>query len=66
MTTKLLQLRPCKAMVVCALKQYDPTARIRFCNQIRMSVHDAKVNPHLVFFFDEACFSLPRKVDSQN
>jgi hypothetical protein len=53
-------------MAVRALKEYDPIARIRFCNQIRKSAHDAKVDPHLVFFFDKVCFSSPRKVDSQN
>ena len=65
-TTKSLQLRFCKEMAVRALKEHNPTARIRFCNQIRKSVHDAKVNQHLVFFFDEACFSLRGKVNSQN
>lgn len=65
-TTELLQLRVCKAIAARALKEHDPTARVRFCNQIRKSVHDAKVDPHLVLFFDEACFSLPGKENSQN
>jgi len=53
-------------MAARTLKEHDRTARIRFCNQIRKSVHDAKLDPHLVFYFDEACFSLPGKVNSQN
>jgi hypothetical protein len=57
--TKLLQLRPCKETAVRALKEHDPMARIRFGNQIRKSVHDAEVDPHLVFFSDKACFPLP-------
>jgi len=66
MTTKLLELRPCKTMAVRVLKEHDPIAEIRFCKQIRKSVHDAKIDPHLVFFFDDACFSLPGEVISQN
>jgi len=29
------------------------------------SVHDAEIDPHLVFLFDEARFSLPGEVNSQ-
>ena len=53
-------------MAVHVLKEHDPTARVRFCNQIRSSVHDVKVDPNFMFFFDEACFSLPGKANSQN
>jgi hypothetical protein len=51
-------------MAVRDSKEHEPIARIRFCNQIRESVHDAEVDPH--FFSDEACFSLPGEVNSQN
>jgi hypothetical protein len=38
--TKLLLLRPCKTLVVDGLREYDPVARIQFCNWFRQSVYD--------------------------
>jgi rhamnose utilization protein RhaD (predicted bifunctional aldolase and dehydrogenase) len=38
--TKVLQLRPSKATVVHALKEYDPVAGIHSCNQFLQSVDD--------------------------
>jgi hypothetical protein len=43
--TKLLQLRPCKATVVHALKEHVLLARIHFCNQFLQSVHN-EAEPH--------------------
>jgi hypothetical protein len=42
---KLIQLQPCKAMLVHALKEHDPVARIHFCNRFLPSVHDGEVDP---------------------
>jgi hypothetical protein len=64
--TKLLKLRPYKTKVVYALKEHDPVARIHFYNWFLQSVHDGEVDPQLVFFSDEAWFSLRGHVNSQN
>jgi len=39
-STKLLLLRPCKTLVVDGLQEYDPVAKIHFCNWFRQSVYD--------------------------
>jgi hypothetical protein len=53
-------------MVVHALKEHDPVRRIRFCDWFLQSVLDGEVDPQLVFFSDEAWFSLRGKMNSQN
>jgi hypothetical protein len=64
--TKLLKLQPHKTMVVHALKEHDPVARINFCDWFLRSVHDGEADRQLVFFSDEAWFSLCGEVNSQN
>jgi hypothetical protein len=56
--TNLLQLWSCKTLIVHALKEHDPVARIHFCNWFLRSVYDGEVDPQLVFFLNEAWFSL--------
>jgi hypothetical protein len=53
-------------MVVHALKENDPIVRTIFCNWFLRSVHDGEMDPHLVFFPNEAWFSLRGEVNSQN
>jgi hypothetical protein len=48
------------------LKEHNPVVRINFCNWFHRSVHDGEVDPQLVFFSDEAWFSLCGEVISQN
>jgi len=48
---KLLQMQPCKTMVVHALKEHDLVGRLYFYSQFLQSVNDGEVEPHLVFFF---------------
>jgi hypothetical protein len=55
-----------KTTLVYALKEHDPIARIHFCNWFLQSVHDGEVDAQLVFFSDEAWFSLCGEVNSQN
>jgi hypothetical protein len=61
-----LKLQSYKTTVVHALKEYDLVARINFCNWFLWSVHDGEFDPQLVFFSDEAWFSLCGGVNSQN
>jgi hypothetical protein len=53
-------------MVDYALKEHDLAARINFCDSFLRSVHDGEFDPQLVFFSEEAWFSLCRVVNSQN
>jgi hypothetical protein len=46
---KLIQLRPCKAMIIQALKQHDPVGRIYFFNRFLPSLHDGEVDPVVHF-----------------
>jgi hypothetical protein len=39
---------------------------MRLCNLFLQSVQDGKVDPHFMFFYDDAWFSLPGEVNSQN
>jgi hypothetical protein len=61
-----LKLWPYKITVVHALKEHDPVARINFCISFLRSIHDGKVDPQLVFFPNEAWFSLHEEVNAQN
>jgi hypothetical protein len=63
---KLLKIRPCKLIVIHALKPRDPASRIDFCNWFLKSVHDGEVGPHFTYFCDEAWFHLHGRVSSQN
>jgi len=46
-----------------ALKELDPFPEIQFCS---WSVYDGNVEPHLVFFCNEACFASCGEVNSRN
>jgi hypothetical protein len=52
-------------MVVHALREHDPVARINFCDWFLQSVHDGEAGPHLVLFSYEAWFSLHGKEFSE-
>jgi hypothetical protein len=48
------------------LKEHDLAARINFCSWFLWSIHDGELHPQLMFFSDEAWFSLCGEVNSQN
>lgn len=54
------------ALVVHALKEHDLVARIHFCNWFHQSAHNGEVYPQLMFFYDEAWFSLHGEVNFKN
>jgi hypothetical protein len=65
-TPTTLFLWPYKTMIFHALKEHDLVARIIFCYWFLWSIHDGEVDPQLVFFSNDAWFSLCREVNSQN
>lgn len=64
--TKLLKLKPYKVIVVQELQPRDYEIRVNFSNWILRNVNDRVIDPHLIFFSDEAWFHLHGYVSSQN
>jgi len=60
-TATKLKLEPFKTTVVHEVQSCDPTYRVNSCNRIFHSVHDGKIDSHVVFFSDNSGFHLHRK-----
>jgi hypothetical protein len=66
MATILLKLSPYKVRVIQEFFPANWKARSRYCRWFQESVTNGFLDPELVFFSDEAWFTLSRNVNSQN
>jgi hypothetical protein len=64
--TELLKLRPCEIRAVQQLFPPDWEARSRYCRWFQESVANGILDPELLFFSDEAWFTLKGNVNSLN
>jgi hypothetical protein len=64
--TQLLQVEPCKTVVIHDLQPRVPDSKDHFCSWFLESVVEGEIDPQLTFFSDEAWFHLQGYINTNN